>query len=63
MTDEEGRDKIGNADGNASLKTIANITRDFFDYCLKHAGFYTMVSLEQKYPQAQALLWKGISYN
>jgi hypothetical protein len=63
MTDEERRDKIGNADGNASLKTIANITRDFFDYCLKHAGFYTMVSLEQKYPQAQALLWKGISYN
>ena len=63
MTENEKKDKIGNADGNSSLKVIAGITRDFFDYCLKHTAFYMMVGLEQKYPQAEALLWRGIRYN
>jgi len=63
MTEKESKDKIGAADGNTSLKLIADITREFFDYCLKHTDFYTMVGLESKYPQAEALLWKGIRYN
>jgi hypothetical protein len=63
MTENEKKDKIGVADGNSSLRVIAGITREFFDYCLKHAAFHTMTDLEQKYPQAQALLWKGFPYN
>jgi dienelactone hydrolase len=60
MTDSERKNKLGEADGVSSLKLIADLTREFFDYCLKHTSFYTMVGLEQEYPQVQALLWKGL---
>jgi len=63
MTENERKDKIGNTDGNSSLKTIAGLTREFFDFCLKHTAFYSMVGLEEKYPDTQALLWKGIRSN
>ena len=60
MTGSERKNKLGEAEGISSLKLIADITRQFFDYCLKHASFYTMFTLEQKYPKVQALLWKGL---
>lgn len=59
LKENEKKNKIGDNNGDASLKLIATITREFFDRFLKQGSFYTMVSLEQNYPQVQALLWKG----
>ncbi|MGZ3838661.1 MAG: alpha/beta hydrolase family protein [Flavisolibacter sp.] len=60
MTVEEMKNKIGQVNGAEVLSLIAELTRAFFDTHLKHAGFPTMVELERKYPQAVALLWKGL---
>jgi hypothetical protein len=62
MTPEERKNKIGQVNGAESLKTIAGITLRFFDACLKAGTFPSMVELENAYPRAQALLWKGLPY-
>lgn len=60
MTQEEMKNKIGQVNGIETLRTIAEITREFFDAWLKDQLFFTMVDFEKKYPETQALLWKGL---
>jgi len=62
MTAEERKNKIGMVNGAETLKTIAAITRSFFDAYLKEYSFPSMVELEKTYPQVEALLWKGLPY-
>ena len=62
MTPEERKNKIGAVNGPETLRLIAEITRRFFDAFLKAGTFPSMVDLERNYPQAQALLWKGLPY-
>jgi hypothetical protein len=62
MTPEERKNKIGQVNGAETLKTIAAITLRFFDAYLKTGTFPSMVELENAYPRAQALLWKGLPY-
>jgi hypothetical protein len=62
MTPEERKNKIGQVNGGETLKTIAAITLRFFDAYLKAGTFPSMIELENTYPQAQALLWKGLPY-
>jgi predicted dienelactone hydrolase len=62
MTAEERKNKIGMVNGAETLKTIAAITRSFFDAYLKEYSFPSMVELEKEYPQVQPLLWKGHPY-
>ncbi|RPI71589.1 MAG: hypothetical protein EHM47_09910 [Ignavibacteriales bacterium] len=62
MSPAERKDKLGIVDGEKSLKIISEITRQFFDAYLKNSSFFTLVHLEEKYPEVQGLLWKGIPY-
>ncbi|WP_247236712.1 chlorophyllase/cutinase-like alpha/beta fold protein [Telluribacter sp. SYSU D00476] len=62
MTAAERKDKLGPADGAGSLRTISPLTRQFFDAYLRKDKFYTLVQLEETYPEVQALLWKGLPY-
>jgi hypothetical protein len=60
MTSDEMKNKLGNVNGADELKIISEITLEFFDACLKNKTFYTMVELEKKFPNVEALLWKGL---
>jgi pimeloyl-ACP methyl ester carboxylesterase len=60
MTPEEMKNKIGKVNGASTLLDIAAVTREFFDAWLKNKTFYTLVDLENKYPQMVALLWRGL---
>jgi hypothetical protein len=62
MTDAEKKDKLGTLNGEKALRIISEISRMFFDLNLKGIPFPTLVELEEKYPEAQAILWKGIKY-
>jgi hypothetical protein len=62
MAPEEKKNKIGQVDGAETLKIIAALTLRFFDAYLKAGTFPSMVELENAYPRAQALLWKGLPY-
>jgi hypothetical protein len=60
MTADEMKNKIGLVNGIETLRMISEITREFFDAYLKNKSFFTMVDLEKKYPNVEALLWKGL---
>jgi predicted dienelactone hydrolase len=62
MTETERKDKVGMADGAKSIRVISDITRQFFDAYFKNHKFLTLVELENKYPEVQGILWKGIPF-
>jgi hypothetical protein len=62
MTETERKDKVGVADGAKSIRVISDITRQFFDAYFKNHKFLTLVELENKYPEVQGILWKGIPF-
>lgn len=61
MTPEERKNKVGMVNGAETHKTIAAITRSFFDAFLREDSVSSMVELKKTYPQVEALLWKGPS--
>ncbi|GAB3169541.1 alpha/beta hydrolase [Telluribacter humicola] len=62
MTAAERKDKLGTADGAESLQTISTITRQFFDSYFRKSRFYNLVQLEERFPEVQAIHWKGLPF-